>query len=77
MSAGETSTITLKKSTKARLESIKGEKDWDSFLEELYLQKRRKEGTNSIAKMRKLLDDKDLTRISESSRKFRKEFRLG
>jgi Putative antitoxin len=76
MSTGETSTITLKKSTKARLESIKGKRDWDTFLEELYLQKRNKEGSDSLAKLRKLLDDNDLEWISQSSKKFRKEFRF-
>jgi predicted CopG family antitoxin len=77
MSVRETSTITLRKSTKARLESMKGKKDWDSFLEELYLQIRKREGINSIAKLRKLLTDEDLEQISKSSKKFRKEFRLG
>jgi len=76
MSSEETSTITLRKSTKAHLESIKGKRDWNSFLEELYLQKRKKEGTDSLAKLRRLLDDKDLNSISKSSKKFRKEFRL-
>ncbi len=73
---GETSTITLKRSTKERLESLKGERDWNTFLEELYAQKRRKEGMNSLAKLRELLDDKDLERIEASSKKFRKEFKL-
>ena len=76
MDARETSTITLKKSTKARLESIKGEMDWDSFFEGLCFQKRKKRGVDSLTKLRKLLDDKDLERISKSSKKFRKEFRL-
>ena len=69
-------TITLKKSTKERLESIKGEKDWNAFLEELYLQKRRSKGRTSMTKLRELLDDKDLDRITESSKKFRKEFKI-
>lgn len=69
-------TITLKRSTKERLESLKGDRDWDTFLEELYAQKRRKEGTNSLAKLRVLLDDRDLDRIAASSKKFRKEFKL-
>lgn len=72
----ETSTITLRKSTKSRLESLKGERDWNSFLEELYSQKRKKDGMNSLAKLRELLDDKDLDRILASSKKFRKEFKL-
>ena len=74
--ADETSTITLKKSTKERLETLKGERDWNTFLEELYAQKRKKEGTTSLAKLRDLLDDKDLERIGASSKKFRKEFKL-
>lgn len=74
--ADETSTITLKKSTKERLESLKGSKDWNTFLEEMYVQKRKKEGMNSLAKLRELLDDKDLERIEASSKKFRKEFKL-
>jgi hypothetical protein len=72
----ETSSITLRKSTKSRLESLKGDRDWDSFLEELYLQKRKKNGMNSLAKMRELLDDKDLDNILSSSKKFRREFKL-
>jgi predicted CopG family antitoxin len=74
--AEATSTITLKKSTKERLESLKGERDWNTFLEELYFQKRKKEGMNSLTKLRELLDDKDLDRIEASSKKFRKEFKL-
>ena len=72
----ETSTITLKRSTKERLESLKGERDWNTFLEELYAQKRKKESMNSLARLRELLDDKDLDRIEASSKKFRKEFKL-
>ena len=74
--AEETSTITLKRSTKEKLESLKGERDWNTFLEELYTQKRKKEGTNSLAKLRELLDDNDLDRIEASSKKFRKGFKL-
>jgi hypothetical protein len=40
--SNDSTTITLKKSTKSRLETLKGERDWDSFLEELYVQKKRK-----------------------------------
>jgi hypothetical protein len=76
MSTRKTSTITVKKNTKARLESTKGKKDWESFLEELYLEKRKEGGTSSIANMRKLLTDKDLEQISETSKKFGKEFYL-
>ncbi len=75
--AEETSTITLKRSTKERLESLKGSRDWNTFLEELYAQKRKKEGMSSLAKLRELLNDKDLDRIQASSKKFRKEFKLG
>jgi len=73
----ETSTITLKMSTKSHLQSLKGKKDWDSFLEELYLEKRNKRVKNSILKLRELLDDDDLDRILQESKKFRKEFHLG
>jgi hypothetical protein len=38
--------------------------------------KRKKDGMNSLAKMRELLDDKDLDKILASSKKFRKEFKL-
>jgi hypothetical protein len=72
----ETSTITLKRSTKERLESLKGERDWNTFLEELYVQRRKKEGTSSLAKLRELLNEKDLGRIEASSRKLRKELKL-
>ena len=70
------STITLRRTTKARLESIKGKKDWDSFLEELYLQRRSEKGKSSLAELRELLGDRDLDRITESSKKFRREFKL-
>jgi hypothetical protein len=72
----ESSTITLKRSTKERLESLKGERDWNTFLEELYVQRRKKEGTSSLAKLRELLNEKDLGRIEASSRKLRKELKL-
>ncbi len=58
------------------MESLKGERDWNTFLEELYAKERKKEGMNSLAKLRELLDDKDLDRIEASSKKFRKEFKL-
>lgn len=61
---------------KERLESIKGEKDWNTFLEELYLQKRRSKGRNSLTKLRELLDDREIDRITESSKRFRKEFKI-
>ncbi len=38
----ETSTITLKRSTKERLESLMGERDWNTFLEELSRKRERK-----------------------------------
>lgn len=69
-------TITLRRSMKERLESIKGEKDWNTFLEELYLQKRRSKGRNSLTKLRELLDDREIDRITESSKRFRKEFKI-
>lgn len=59
-----------------RLESLKGESDWNTFLEELYAQKRKRESMHSLARLRELLDDKDLDRIAASSKKFRKEFRI-
>jgi hypothetical protein len=74
--SNDSTTITLKKSTKSRLETLKGERDWDSFLEELYVQKRKKEGMSSLTKMRELLDEKDLDKILASSKKFRREFKL-
>ncbi len=38
--------------------------------------KRNKESVNSLAKLRELLDDKDLDRIETPSKKFRKGFKL-
>lgn len=74
--ADETSTITIKKSTKTRLESLKGKKDWNTFLEEMYAEKRKKNGVRSLAKLRELLNDRDLDRISATSKKFRRNFKL-
>ncbi|MHB8566424.1 MAG: antitoxin VapB family protein [Nitrososphaerales archaeon] len=74
--SNETTTITIHKNTKVRLETIKGKKDWDSFLQELYLEKRSGQGRKSLAKLRDLLDEEDLDRIIASSKKFRREFRL-
>jgi len=70
----KTSTITLRRSTKSHLESIKGKKDWSSFLEELYLETRSRRGKRSIAKLREVLDDEDLDKILSTSKKFRREF---
>lgn len=50
--------------------------NWNSFLEVLYVQKRKRRGMTSLAKLRELLDDQDLDKISASSKKFRKEFTL-
>ena len=74
--SNETSTITVHKSTKTRLESLKGKRDWDSFLEELYFDRRSRQGRKSLAKLRDLLDDEDLEKITAGSKRFRKEFRL-
>jgi predicted CopG family antitoxin len=74
--SNETSTITLRKTTKNRLETLKGDRDWDSFLEELYIEKRKRDARNSLAKMRELLDEKDLDNMISSSKKFRREFRF-
>jgi hypothetical protein len=72
----ETSTITLRRITKSHLQSIKGKKDWSSFLEELYLERRNKRGKSSLTKLRELLDDDDLDGILSESKKFRKGFQL-
>jgi hypothetical protein len=77
----ETSTIKLRKSTKSRLESIKGKKDWSTFLEELYLENRNrrmssKEKGSPVSELRELLDDEDLDRILATSKKFRRGFQL-
>ncbi len=76
MNSEETTTITIRKSTKSRLKSIKGKKDWNSLLEELYLEKRGREGKDSLSKLRALLDDEDLNRIIATSKKFRKGLRF-
>ena len=73
MSEASTS-ITLRKTTKSHLESLKGKKDWSTFLEEIYLEKKSKKNKNSMAKLRELLNDDDLDKIAVASKKFRKEF---
>ncbi len=72
----ESTSITLRKSTKSHLQSLKGKKNWSTFLEEVYMEKKNKRDKNSMAKLRELLSDDDLDKIATSSKKFRKEFRL-
>ena len=58
------------------LERRASEEKVDDYLDSLPRLRSSGKRTDSVAKVRKLLDDKDLDNISKSSKKFRKEFRL-
>jgi len=74
----ETSTtLTLKRSKKKRLESLKGKRVGIRSLRNSTHKREVKSAMNSLSELRELLDDKDLDRIAAPSKKFRKEFKLG
>ncbi len=69
-------TISVPIEVKARLEKIKGSKEWGEFLMEMCTEGQRLKGKKAFEELRELLTKEDREAIRESSREFRENFKL-
>ncbi len=69
-------TISVPVEVKKRLEKAKGKKEWGEFLLEMCTETQRLKNKKAFEELTKLLTEKDLTAIEESSREFREKFAL-
>lgn len=69
-------TISVPEEVKKVLEKAKGDKEWGSFLIELYEEARRLRGEIAFKELVKMLSEEELENILESSREFRRRFTL-
>ena len=68
------STISLPKKIKEILDKDRGGMDWGEYLLRLYTEAKEKRRREAFEKLRSILSEEDLERISEEYEKFRKEF---
>ena len=73
---GKYATISVLREVKELLEKEKGGMDWSEYLLKLYREARLAEARASYEELRRLLSEEDLESILESSREFRRGFRL-
>lgn len=64
-------------SVKRALQKAKGGREWGEYLMELYTENIRLKQEKAHEQLRELLSEEDLKRIEESSREFRRSFRIG
>jgi len=69
-------TISVPVEVKKVLEKAKGDKEWGSFLIELYEEVRRLRGESAFKELVEMLSEEELENILESSREFRRRFTL-
>ncbi len=69
-------TLSVLREVKELLEREKGEKGWSEFLLELYREARSLRARAAFEELRRLLNEEDLEEILESSREFRRGFKL-
>jgi predicted CopG family antitoxin len=74
---GRYATISVLREVKELLSREKGDRDWSSFLLELYREARRGRAREAFSGLRDILGPEDLESIARASRKFREGFRLG
>jgi predicted CopG family antitoxin len=70
-------TISVLREVKELLSREKGDRDWSSFLLELYREARRGRAREAFSGLRDILGPEDLESIARASRKSREGFRLG
>jgi predicted CopG family antitoxin len=73
---GKYATISVPTEVKARLEKIKGDKEWGDFLMEMCTEGQRLKGEKAFEELRQLLTKEDREAIRKSSREFRENFKL-
>lgn len=71
------STISVPGDVKKILEEAKGDKDWGSYLLELYAEADKARRSNAFNKLADILTDDDLRSIEDSSKEFRKKLKIG
>lgn len=71
------STISVPGDVKKTLEEAKGNKDWGSYLLELYAEADKARRSNAFNKLADILTDDDLRSIEDSSKEFRKKLKIG
>ena len=69
-------TISVPKQIKELLEKGKGNLDWGDYLSLLYKEYDRSRRVNSFNRLKNLLSEKEVERIKEEAREFRRQFRL-
>jgi len=69
-------TISVLREVKDLLEREKGDRGWSEFLLELYREAKTARARTAFEELRQLLSEEDLERMSESSREFRRGFKL-
>jgi predicted CopG family antitoxin len=74
---GRYATISVLREVKELLSREKGDRDWSSFLLELYREARRGRAREAFSGLRDILGPEDLESIARASRKSREGFRLG
>ncbi len=69
-------TISVRREVKELLEKDKRDRDWSEYLIELYKEAKTGRTRRAFEELKKLLTDEDLKNILESSKEFRKRFKL-
>ncbi len=69
-------TISVRREVKELLEKDKRDRDWSEYLIELYKEAKTSRTRKAFEELKKLLTDEDLKNILESSKEFRKRFKL-
>ncbi len=71
------STISVPGDVKKTLEEAKGDKDWGSYLLELYAEADKARRSNAFNKLANILTDDDLRSIEDSGKEFREKLKIG
>ena len=67
-------TISVPQNIKKRLEKAKGNKEWGTFLLELYIERQLLKSKKAFEEVAQLLTAEDLESMTESSEEFREKF---
>ena len=71
------STISVPGDVKKTLEEAKGDKDWGSYLLELYAEADKAKRANAFQKLASILTEDDLKSIEDSSKELREKLKIG
>jgi len=72
----EYATISVLREVKELLEKEKKDRDWSSYLLELYREAKTSRSGKAFEELRRLLTEEDLEEVLRSSEEFRREFKL-